>query len=691
MLLALLLPALATAHDFEVDGIYYKINGNEATVTFRGYNCSSFYNEYSGAVVIPAAVTYNGTTYPVTSIDALAFIYCEGLTSIVIPNSVTDIGQEAFAYCPGLASIVVKSGNPRYDSRNNCKAVIETTDNELIAGCKNTIIPNSVTKVGNFAFKGCESLTSIVIPNSVTEIGDRAFYSCDGLTSVNIGNSVTEIGDWAFEGCTGLTSIVVGSGNPRFDSRNNCNAIIETASNTLIYGCKNSTIPNSVTAIGNFAFDCCYGLTSVNIGNSVTSIGDKAFENCSGLTSIVIPNSVVVIGDEAFKSCWGVTSLNIGNSVTYIGDGAFEGCAGLTSIVIPNSVTDIGDKAFSDCNRLTSIDIPNSVTSIGERAFYNCPGLTSIVVESGNPIYDSRNNCNAIIETASNTLLLGCRNTIIPNTVTEIGDYAFVYCADLTSIVIPNSVTKIGDGAFSCCKGLTSVDIPDSVTKIGIGAFEACTRLASIVIPNSVTSIGLSAFYNTAWYNNQPNGLVYAGMVAYEYKGTMPSGTNVTLKEGTLGIAGCAFESCTGLTSIVIPNSVIDIGDGAFYWCTGLTDVYCYIADPSRVSYGNEQFNLNDGDYSGRTLHVLKGKADAYGADENWYPYFGRIVEDLNPVIPSGDVNGDLEVNIADVNAAIDIILNGGENPSGDVNDDGEINIADINAVIDIILGGTQN
>ncbi len=737
MLLALLLPALATAHDFEVDGIYYKINGNEATVTFRGYNCSSFYNEYSGPVVIPAAVTYNGTTYPVTSIDALAFIYCEGLTSIVIPNSVTEIGQEAFAYCPGLTSIVVKSGNPRYDSRNNCNAVIETTDNELIAGCKNTIIPNSVTKVGNFAFKGCESLTSIVIPNSVTEIGDRAFYSCNGLTSVNIGNSVTEIGDWAFEGCTGLTSVVVGSGNPRFDSRNNCNAIIETASNTLICGCKNSTIPNSVTAIGNFAFaycygltsivipnsvteigkgafegcagltsivipnsvtaignfafDCCYGLTSLNIGNSVTYIGNKAFENCSGLTSIVIPNSVTEIGDGAFKSCWGVTSLNIGNSVTYIGDGAFEGCAGLTSIVIPNSVTEIGEKAFEGCYGLTSIDIPNSVTEIGDRAFYSCYGLTSIVVGSGNPRYDSRNNCNAIIETASNTLLVGCRNTVIPNTVAVVGDYAFAYCADLTSIDIPNSVTKIGDGAFSCCKGLTSVDIPDSVTKIGIGAFEACTRLANIVIPNSVTSIGLSAFYNTVWYNNQPDGLVYAGMVAYEYKGTMPSGTNVTLKEGTLGIAGCAFESCTGLTSIVIPNSVIDIGDGAFYWCTGLTDVYCYIADPSRVSYGNEQFNLNDGDYSGRTLHVLKGKADAYGADENWYPYFGRIVEDLNPVIPSGDVNGDLEVNIADVNATVDIILNGGENPSGDVNDDGEINIADINAVIDIILGGTWN
>ena len=148
-----------------------------------------------------------------------------------------------------------------------------------------------------------------------------------------------------------------------------------------------------------------------------------------------------------------------------------------------------------------------------------------------------------------------------PNSVTAIGDDALAYCKGLTSIDIPNSVTAIGDGAFSCCKGLTSVDIPDSVTKIGIGAFEACTRLASIVIPNSVTSIGIGAFNNTAWYNNQPDGMVYAGMVAYGYKGTMPSGTNVTLKEGTLGIAGCAFEACTGLTSIVIPNSVIEIGD----------------------------------------------------------------------------------------------------------------------------------
>ncbi len=423
MLLALLLPALATAADFMVDDICYNIHGNEAAVASRRVPGFLFIG-YKGDVVIPATVTYDGTTYPVTSIEDIAFYGCHDLTSIVVPNSVTEIGQEALGNCPGLTSIVVESGNPRFDSRNNCNAIIETTDNELIAGCKNTIIPNSVTKIGNFAFGACVSLTSIVIPNSVTEIGHYAFYSCDSLTSIDIPNSVIEIGYGVFESCLGLTSIVVGSGNPRYDSRNNCNAIIETAYNTLLYGCKNTTIPNSVTTIDDYAF---------------------------------------------------------------------YGCDSLTSIVIPNSVTEIGYGAFYDC-------------------------------------------------------------------------------IDLTSIVIPNSVTSIGDNAFCNC-----------------------------------------------WR---------------------------------------------------------------------LTDVYCYIADLSNVSSGNRTFYSNSYGYSGRTLHVLQGMADAYRADENWYPYFGQIVEDIF----IGDVNGDLEVNIADVNVAIDMILGGNSSaPAADVNGDGEINIADINAIIDIILGGTRN
>ena len=180
---------------------------------------------------------------------------------------------------------------------------------------------------------------------------------------------------------------------------------------------------------------------------------------CTGLTSITIPNSVTAIGSTAFGDCTGLTSINIPNSVTTIGSDVFNGCTGLTSIDIPNSVTSIGYQAFYGCTGLTSIDIPNNVTSIGERAFYGCIGLANMTVVSGNNKYDSRNNCNAIIETSSNTLIAGCKNTNIPNSVTTIGYYAFSGCTSLTSIEIPNSVTSIGERPFYGCTGLKSLTV----------------------------------------------------------------------------------------------------------------------------------------------------------------------------------------------------------------------------------------
>ena len=376
----LLSATTAMAHDFEVDGIFYnKDDWNKtASVTYKGNNYYDYDNVYSGAVTIPSEVTYEGTTYSVTAIGQSAFDSCSGLTKVVIPNSVTSIGNHAFFGCSGLTSVE---------------------------------IPNSVTSIGSYAFRGCSGLTTVVIPNSVTSIGSDAF-----------------------SGCSGLESITVESGNTVYDSRDNCNAILETATNKLICGCKNTIIPNSVTSIGSYAFEGCSGLTSVEIPNSVTTIGYAAFRNCSGLTSVVIPNSV-----------------------TSIGDFAFSGCSGLTSVVIPNSVTSIGNEAFCDCSGLTSVVIPNSVTSIGDDAFSCCSGLESITVESGNTVYDSRDNCNAILETATNSLICGCKNTIIPNSVTTIGNYAFYDCSGLTSVVIPNSVTSIGDFAFCYCSGLTSV------------------------------------------------------------------------------------------------------------------------------------------------------------------------------------------------------------------------------------------
>ena len=269
---------------------------------------------------------------------------------------------------------------------------------------------------------------------TVTSIGYYAFSNCDNLTSIEIPNSVTSIGDYAFYYCSNLTSITVEEGNPVYDSRNNCNAIIETETNTLIAGCQNTLIPNSVTSIGGSAFYKCYNLTSIEIPNSVTSIGGSAFSDCINLTSIEIPNSV----------------------------------------------TSIGDNAFNGCSNLTSIEIPNSVTSIGEAAFSRCFNLTNITVENGNPVYDSRNNCNAIIETSTNILINGCMNTIIPDNITTIGYGVFAEFTLLTSIEIPNSVTSIGDYAFYGCSNLTSIEIPNSVTSMGMWVFWNCSNLTSI-------------------------------------------------------------------------------------------------------------------------------------------------------------------------------------------------------------------
>ena len=280
LLIAVLCASIpAHAYDYIVDGIYYNVNKSDKTaeVTKGGI--------YEGSINIPESITCKGSSYSVTSIGNYAFSDCTGLTSVTIPNSVKSIGNYAFLYCTGLTSIVVDKGNVNYDSRDNCNAIIETATNMLITGCNSTIIPASVTN-----------------------IGQDAFFRCSGLTSVTIPNLVTSIGNYAFYGCSGLTSIVVEKGNVNYDSRDNCNAIIETATNTLITGCNSTIIPNSVTSIGSFAFYGS-GLTSVTIPNSVTSIGEDAFGYCSGLTSVTIGNLVTSIGEYAFYNCSGLKVL----------------------------------------------------------------------------------------------------------------------------------------------------------------------------------------------------------------------------------------------------------------------------------------------------------------------------------------------------------------------------------------------
>ena len=407
LFVALLATTCLWAYDFQSGDLYYNITSSAEPYTVEVTKNGT---DTLTSVVIPASVEYNGITYAVasigesafyactsltsisipnsvTTIGYLAFTGCSSLTSITIPNSVTDMGNPliggtyrgpVFTYCPALTSIVVEEGNPIYDSRDNCNAIVETATNTIICGCKNTTFPQSVTGIGYYAFYGCSSLTSITIPNHITDIQSNPFLSCSSLAT-----------------------IVVESNNSIYDSRDNCNAIIQTATNTLIAGCQNTIIPNSVTGIGDRAFYGCSSITSINIPENVTSIGVGAFSGCSSLISVYIPENVTSIGGSAFYGCSSLISINIPEGVTSIELSTFTGCSALTSINIPESVTSIGDYAFQDCVSLTSITIPKNVTSIGDYAFQDCDSLTSIT---------------------------------IPKNVTSIGNGAFLSCSSLNAI-----------------------------------------------------------------------------------------------------------------------------------------------------------------------------------------------------------------------------------------------------------------
>ena len=354
-------------------------------------------------------------------------------SELIIPSelcgiSVTDIGYSAFEGCTGLTSVT---------------------------------IPDCVTSIDNYAFSNCTSLSSVTIPNSVIDIGRRAFKGCTSLSSVTIPNSVTTIGDGLFSGCYGLTNITVDSDNENYCSDSYGVLYNKDKTKLIQYPIGNTlttfTIPDTVTTIGDSAFEGCTCLTNVTIPESVTSIGNGVFYNCRGLTTFTIPDTVTTIGDSAFEGCTGLTSATIPNSVTSIGYSAFEGCTGLTSVTIPNSVTDIGRWAFEGCTGLTSVTIPESVTSIGSGAFAECYSLTSITVDNRNNHFS--NDENGVLFDKEKTKLiqypLGNPKTsyFIPNSVTDIGSGSMSGIeANYFMLYIPESVINISSIYSDYCK-----------------------------------------------------------------------------------------------------------------------------------------------------------------------------------------------------------------------------------------------
>ena len=474
--LSLSLPA--RAYDAMVDGVAYNWNDDgTATVTYTARNTAN----YSGIteVNIPVEVTYDGTTRQVTAIGENAFIYCYSLASVTLPPTIKRIDQSAF--------------------------------------------------------RACQSLTTIALPASLESIGMWAFYNCNHLESITIPASVTSIHEEAFRSCTAVKSISVVEGNTAYDSRGGCNAIIETATGTLIIGCPATVIPQGVTALGSTAFFGMQDLTAITIPGTVRSIGLQTFYN-TGLTQLELPASVNAIGSYAFANCLSLETITVAqgntaydsrsgcnaiietatgklitackntvipNGVAIIGESAFYGTP-ITSVTIPSTVHTIERQAFYACRYLTSLTIPASVTSIGANAFYVLSALETLEVAEGNPIFDSREGCNAIIVTASDSLITGCKSTVIPDGVRAIGDYAF-YALPITTITLPASVTHLGNMAFGFCN-LTDIyshiPRPDAVTCSNDNPFYGVNANTCVLhVPNGTESLYMlrspwSAFVN---------------------------------------------------------------------------------------------------------------------------------------------------------------------------------------------------
>ena len=598
--------------------------------TITSINSNTF-NGCTGltSIVIPNSVTSIGSsafygctgltsvTIPngVTSIGGSAFYGCTGLTSIVIPDSVTSIGDNVFYNCSGLTSVTLPNNITTISSGTlaGCSSLTSITIPNGIttigtgafnncSGLTTVTLPDTLTTINLSAFSGCSSLTTIDFPESLETIGNGSFFNCTGLTSITLPEGVTTVGGGAFANCSSLDSVTAKMETPPVLGGGAFGGISNTCVLTVPYPTKSAYIAAGWTESvfkggvveanipviefadplvksicvqnwdtnGDGELDLAEAAAVTDIGTTFQSKSITSFDELQYFTELTS------IGNSAFEDCGSLVSVVIPSSVTSIGHYAFTSCEKLTHITIPNSVTTIDYGAFSSCG-LTSITIPNSVTSIGIENFNWCSNLSSIAVESGNPAYDSRGNCNAIIETTTNQLVAGCKNTIIPNSVTSIGENAFYGCDGLISIIIPNSVTSIGTAAFYECSSITSVTIGNSVTFIGSSAFQYCIHLTSVTIPNGVVSIAFNAFRN-----------------------------------------------CNMLASITIPNSVTSIGNYAFYDCTNLASVVAEMETP--FTLGSSTFNNIS---SSCVLTVPYGTRDAYIA-AGWTEtvFKGGVVEE---------------------------------------------------------------
>lgn len=476
-------------------------------------------------------------------------------------------------------------------------------------------------------FARCESLTSIIIPNSVKSVSKYSFFDCESLKFVSVGKSVQEVNTQAFDCC------------PVEDVEFHCDEIkvgmfgdYHSTSHKNYKTIKHVTICYGVQKINDWAFRDWGNLETVQMSNTVKTIGRGAFWECKKLVSCNLSNSLTSMGEEAFCYCKSLQSISIPYGIKEIPYRAFEGCESMITVLIPNSVTTIIGAAFGGCISLTNLSIPSSVTSINN-SFMDCSALETISVAADNPIYDSRNNCNCIIKTSNNELLLGCKNSVIPNTVRSIAGYSFYGISGLIQLSIPNSVTSIGPGAFGFCSDLTSITIPNSVTSISNMAFYNCGNLEEVTMSDSVKSIGRSAFEKCG------------KLKSFKIPNTLTS------------ISEKTFAECESLTTIVIPQTISSIGEKAFWNCVSVDSIISLIELPFPILDNVFECGIEKrANLYNNPIYVPIGTKKLYEITDGWKQFTdikeiaiddnGTQYDDNSEVNDTTDLNGHVIGNI---------------------------------------------
>ena len=674
---------------------------------FRG--CDSLYNVTLPNTVIEikssafyecSGLTSVSLPESLTSIGYSAFGYDKNLHHVDIPESVITLGSSVFSYsgiesiyiprnvktisgnlglsCDNLTSIVVDSENPYFYS-DNSNGIIQKSNNSLIMGCATTVIPETVVTIGHGAFNRCNGLTSIAIPDAVKTISDYAFTRCVNLADLQIspGSQIYSIGDYAFEncskltslyipkttryidagfvtasfkGCSGLTSIVVDPDNPYLDSRDNCNAIINSETGKLMVGSNNSFIPDGVKTIASYAFSNCVGLTEIHIPDGLTYIGDYAFNGCTGITELTFGKSLKDIDDGAFNGCTGITTLELPNSLIRIGDYAFANCTAMNDLSFGSSLKRIEDYAFNRCSSLTEVVIPAKVTYIGRGAFGYMPLLTSVTALPMTPPVASLNE-NTVFSSYSVATLYVHESAVeayqqarpwklfssIVGITPRFEEDGITYELVAGKSV---SVTNKDEGHYS-----GTLNVPESVqhdgrtyniVAIGENACNGDTQLEHVVLPGTIYSIDYAA-----------------------------------------------FQGCSALKTINFEQELDSIASLAFDGCDALDTIICKpIVPPIMVS--RNCFTMAA--YDNAMLRVPNESIRSYHESERWSEFYNIVrMESIEP----GDANGNFTVDIGDVTALIDYILGNNDNINSDLMDlnyDGKVTIADVTVLIDMLL-----